>query len=64
MTMKPQQLYDRNNRLIGRIKERSGKLEIFDGNNRYKGRYDPNTNTTWDSNNRKVGTGNLLTTLL
>ena len=62
--MKTQELYDRNNRLIGRIKERSGKLEIFDPNNKFKGKYDPNTNTTYDSNNRKVGTGNLLTTLL
>ena len=37
--MAVQELRYRNNRLIGRIKEVGGKLEIRDKSNRLKGRY-------------------------
>lgn len=62
--MGTQELRDRQNRLIGKIKEVSGKLELRDAKNRLCGRYDPKTNTTRDAQNRLVGKGNLLTTLL
>jgi hypothetical protein len=62
--MKTQELRDRNNRLLGKIKEVSGKLEIRDPNNKLKGKYDPKTDQTRDANNRLIGKGNLLTTLL
>lgn len=57
-------LKDRNNRRIGQIKTQSGKQFIYDANNRRLGSYDPKTNTTKDKNNRIIGKGNLLTSLL
>lgn len=63
--MADQELRDKMNRLIGRIKQRSdGKLEIRDDMNRLKGTYDPKSNETRDGMNRIVGRGNLLATLL
>jgi hypothetical protein len=63
--MKDQELRDKNNRLIGKIKTlNSGKFELRDSSNRIKGTYDPKSNETRDSNNRIIGKGNLLTTLL
>lgn len=63
--MADQELRDRSNRLLGKIKTLSnGKLEIRDASNRLKGTYDPKSNVTRDSSNRLVGKGNLLTTLL
>ena len=63
--MKDQELRDRSNRLLGKIKTRSdGKLELRDSSNRLKGTYNPKNNETRDPSNRLVGKGNLLTTLL
>jgi hypothetical protein len=63
--MADQELRDRNNRLIGKIKTLSnGKLELRDASNKLKGVYDPKTDQTKDASNRLVGKGNLLTTLL
>ena len=59
-----QDLRDASGRLIGRIKEVIGKLEIRDASGRLKGRYDPHTNVTRDASGKKLGAGNLLTTLL
>lgn len=63
--MADQELKDRNNKLIGKIKTRGdGKLEIRDAFDYFKGTYDPKTNETRDRNSKFVGKGNLLTTLL
>jgi len=62
--MADQELRDRSNKLLGKIKDRGGKLELRDASNKLKGKYDPKSNVTRDANNRLVGKGNLLTTLL
>ena len=63
--MADQELRDPQNRLLAKIKTLSnGKLEIRDPQNRLKGVYDPKSNETRDTQNRLVGKGNLLTTLL
>lgn len=62
--MADQELRDKNNRLLGKIKEVGGKFELRDANNRLKGKYDPKINQTRDANNRLIGKGNLLTSLL
>jgi hypothetical protein len=63
--MTEQLLKDRQNRLIGKINTGSfGVLELRDASNRLRGKYDPRTNRTTDAQNRVVGQGNLLTTLL
>ena len=63
--MADQELRDRNSFLIGKIKTRSdGKLELRDASSFYKGIYDPRTNDTRDANDKFVGKGNLLATLL
>ena len=63
--MADQELRDRNNNLLGKIKTLSnGKLELRDKNNNLKGTYDPKQNETRDKNNNLVAKGNMLTTLL
>ncbi len=62
--MANQELRDKSNKLLGKIKTVSGKLELRDATNKLKGKYDPKTNQTRDDRNRLVGKGNLLTTLL
>lgn len=63
--MADQELRDKHNRLLGKIKTLSnGTLELRDAHNILKGTYDPKRNETRDSHNRLVGKGNLLTTLL
>ena len=63
--MADQELRDPQNRLLARIKTLSnGKSEIRDPQNRLKGIYDPKSNQTRDPQNKVVGKGNLLTTLL
>lgn len=63
--MADQELRDRNNRLIGKIRTRSdGKLELRDASAFFKGTYDSKTNDTRDANGKFIGKGNLLTTLL
>ncbi len=61
--MRPE-LRDRRGRLLGRIKEVSGKLELRDRSGKLKGRYDPHSNVTRDATGKKVGRGNLLVSLL
>ena len=48
----------------GEINEQGGKLILRDAKGIKRGEYDPKTNTTRDAKGIKVGTGNLLTTLL
>jgi hypothetical protein len=62
--MSNQVLRDKNGIRIGEIKEQSGRLVIYDKNGVRKGEYDPKANVTKDKNGVRVGTGNLLTTLL
>ena len=57
--MADQELRDRNNRLIGKIRTRSdGKLELRDPFDFFKGIYDPKTNETRDKDSMFVGKGN------
>ena len=63
--MRVEEIKDRSNRLIAKVKTLSdGKSEIYDRNNRKLGTYDPRTNETKDRNNRIVAKGNALTTLI
>jgi len=62
--MADQELRDKTNRLLGKIIDVGGRLELRDATNKLKGRYDPKTNQTRDAFNKLIGKGNLLTTLL
>ena len=62
--MANQVLRDSRGVKIGEIQETGGKFVIRDARGVKKGEYDPKTNTTRDERGVKVGTGNLLTTLL
>jgi len=63
--MSEQILKDKLGNKIGSIKNLSdGKLEIRDKLGNKLGTYDPKRNETYDKLNNKIGSGNLLTTLL
>lgn len=63
--MADQVLRDKMNRRIGVIKtDTRGVQTIYDAMNHRLGTYDPKTDVTRDTMNRRVGKGNLLTTLL
>ena len=62
--MANQVLRDSKGIKIGEIQESSGKLIIRDAKGIKKGEYDPKTNITRNDRGIKVGTGNLLTSLL
>jgi hypothetical protein len=62
--MANQTLKDSRGALLGVIKERGGKLEIFNSRGAYLGRYDPRRNETYNRTGSKIGYGNLLTMLL
>jgi hypothetical protein len=62
--MSEQILRDKKGNLIAYIKEESNQLVIRDAHRNLLGYYDPKTNITRDKHRNKVGTGNLLTTLL
>ncbi len=57
-------LRDKSGRLLGRIKEVGGKMEIRNAQRKLLGRYDPKSDITRDMSERLVGKGNLLTSLL
>lgn len=58
-------LRDKNNRRLGEIRSDStGRQTLYSDTNRRLGEYNPKTNETRDANNRLVGKGNLLGTLL
>ena len=62
--MSSQVLRDRSGIKIGEITQEGFLLVIRDKSGNKKGSYDPQTNTTRDASGNRVGTGNLLTTLL
>jgi hypothetical protein len=63
--MSKQILTDSNNRTIGYIDTQSdGKQLGFNANNKLMGYYDAKANRTTDANNKFVGQGNLLSSLL
>ena len=62
--MANQVLRDNRGVKIGEIQESGGKFVIRDARGVKKGEYDPKTNTTRNERGVKIGTGNLLTTLL
>lgn len=62
--MPNQTLKDSRGALLGVIKERGGKLEIYNNKGAYLGRYDPRRNETYNHIGAKIGFGNLLTMLL
>ena len=57
-----QVLRDKSNRRIGEIRSEGSKEVIYDTSNRRLGYFDGRY--TYDNSNRKIGEGNLLTTLL
>jgi hypothetical protein len=57
-------LRNASNVKIGEIRDEGNKLVIYTASNVRKGYYDKSNNTTYSASNVKVGTGNLLTTLL
>ncbi|MCC7466366.1 MAG: hypothetical protein IT261_08865 [Saprospiraceae bacterium] len=62
--MPNQVLKDAKGNRIGEIKEFAGKLEIRDAKGNRKGYYDPKSNSTYNAKGSRIGSGNLLTTLL
>ena len=63
--MADQVLKDSRGYIIGKISTASSGVQtIKDAKGYAKGTYDPKSNTTKDARGYKVGTGNLLTTLL
>ena len=57
-------LKDKNFARLGEIKQIGSRQELRDKNNRLLGWYESSTNTTFDSSGRRIGTGNLLSSLL
>ena len=62
--MADQFVRDRSGNMIGKITEFGGKLWIYDARGNRLGQYDPKINVTFDASGNRIGTGNLLTTLL
>lgn len=59
-----QEIRDRNNRLLGTIRQVGTRFEARDPQGRLKGTYDPKMNVTRDPVYRVVGKGNLLSALI
>ena len=62
--MANQVLKDSAGRKIGEIRTSGNNQTIHDAAGRKKGEYRSSSNSTHDSAGRKIGTGNLLTSLL
>lgn len=62
--MAEQVLRDKSGKLLGRIKEAGGNLELRDAKGILVGRYYQKHNITRDKAGRLIGRGNLLTMLL
>lgn len=62
--MTDQFIRDRAGNSMGKITEFGGKFWIHDARGNRLGQYDPKINVTFDANGNRIGTGNLLTTLL
>lgn len=57
-------LKDASGKRIGRIEDRGSKQEAYDEAGRKVGEYDKSQDVTRDAHGRRVGQGNLLSTLL
>lgn len=58
-------LRDKYGKVLGRIRESSnGNLELYDHMGAYAGKYDFESNTTYDKYGAYFGSGNLLAILL
>jgi hypothetical protein len=57
-------LKDKGGNKIGEIKTRGSKQVLYDRHGSKLGEYDENTDITHDKHGRRVGTGNLLSSLL
>jgi hypothetical protein len=57
-------LKDASGKRVGRIEDRGNKLEAFDETGRKVGEYDKSQDVTRDRSGRRVGQGNLLSSLL
>jgi len=65
--MSRQRITDGNGRTLGYISDGSesgGKMRATNANGRPVGYYDTHTDKTYDANNRFVGTGNQLASLI
>jgi hypothetical protein len=62
--MAAQELKNNAGRVLGKIKESGHYLVLTDVSGRTLGKYDTKNNTTYDVSGRKIGTGNLLASLL
>lgn len=59
-----QEIRDRSNRLLGKIRQVGTRFEARDPQGRLKGTYDPRDNMTRDPQNRAVAKGNVLSALI
>jgi hypothetical protein len=57
-------LKDSSGKRIGRIEDQGSKLAAYDEAGRKVGEYDKSQDCTRDAHGRRVGSGNLLSTLL
>ena len=57
-------LRDATGKKIGQIEDRGDKLMAYDASGRKVGHWDKSSYITHDAHGRRVGTGNLLATLL
>ncbi len=62
--MSRQYLRAPNGQLLGWIDDRGNELVGFNANAHRVGRYDKRTNATYDENCHRIGSGNLLATLI
>jgi hypothetical protein len=62
--MARQKLSNSWGRTIGYIDDKPDEQQAFDASGRRVGRYDKKTNKTYGTSGRRVGTGNLLSSLI
>lgn len=62
--MATQFLRDSSGNLLGKIEDFGGKYWIYDSHGTSLGKFDPKINVTFDKSGNRIGTGNLLTTLI
>lgn len=55
---------DRNGAVLGHVQQQGPFLYMYDRGGKVLGRYDPNTNATYDAGGMLVGYGNVLGSLL
>ncbi len=59
-----QKLRDSSNRVIAYIEDQSNQQFIRESSGVVLGRYNKDNDTTYDKHNNRIGTGNLLTSLI